>query len=101
MESIEVHIEKDKINDLAYVQSKILNVCLQTLYELSNHTDKDFNNLAKEFLPVEEDKKSEIIKEFLSTIKTDIPKEKTDQLVKKKRKLKRMKKTKKKPIEQV
>jgi len=92
MKSIEVNIENDKINDLEYIQSKLLNVCLQTLYDLTEHTDKSFNNLAKEFLPVEEDRKQEIIKDFLSKIKSDIPSKIPNKIPGKKRTIKKRKK---------
>lgn len=72
MEPVVVNIEKDKINDLSYIQDKVLGVCLQTLYELAKHTDKEFEKLAKDFLPVEDDKKDNIIKTFLATYETNL-----------------------------
>ena len=108
MEPVEVKIEKDKINDFKYIQDKVLNVCLQTLYELSKNTEEDFDNLAKKFLPVDDDKKRAIIEEFLSTIKPPTaveapvaPEVETKPLIKKKRKMKRKKKVKPPPLEQI
>lgn len=105
MEPIEVNIEKDKINDFKYIQDKVLVVCLQTLYELSKNSNKDFDHLAKRFLPVDNSQKEEIIKKFLTTIKTDNTEEisgtdssitKTVPPIKKKRKIKRKTKVKNK-----
>ena len=71
MGPIEVRIEKDKINDFSYIQDKVLNVCLQTLFELSKNTSEDFRKLAIRFLPVDDVDKEEIINTFLSKIKDD------------------------------
>ena len=66
MGPIEVRIEKDKINDFSYIQDKVLNVCLQTLLELSKNTSEDFRKLAIRFLPVDDVDKEGIINTFLS-----------------------------------
>lgn len=71
MTSIKVEIERSKINDLVYITNKVRNVCLQTLYNLSFHTDKDFISLANEFLPVDDSEKETIINSFLKEIEKD------------------------------
>ena len=105
MRPVEVNIEKDKINDFKYIQEKVLGVCLQTLHELSKNTEESFDDLAKKFLPVENDQKEDIIKNFLSTIEVETPVIgaiadkvvciETKSPIKKKRKITRKKKLKK------
>ena len=54
VKEIELDIPIDKINDLAYLQDKFLNVSFQLLKELSDHSDKSFVDMINEFIPDED-----------------------------------------------
>ena len=61
---IEVDIPIEKINDLVFIQSKFIEVCFKTLKELSNHSEKSFPELVKQFIPDKDCISDEILSEW-------------------------------------
>ena len=54
MNEIHVNIPAEKLNDLNYLQNKLLEVSFSALQEISNHSDKSFKELVSEFIPDED-----------------------------------------------
>ena len=48
---LEIVIPKEKLNDLNFIYLKLMEVSLDTLNEISKHSDKNFLELVNEFLP--------------------------------------------------
>ena len=48
---LEIVIPKEKLNDLNFIYLKLMQVSLDTLQQISNHSDKNFLDLVVEFLP--------------------------------------------------
>ena len=48
---LEIVIPKDKLNDLEFIYLKLMEVSLDTLDQISKHSEKNFLELVNEFLP--------------------------------------------------
>tara|TARA_B100001093_G_scaffold470875_1_gene492675 strand:- start:4 stop:531 length:528 start_codon:yes stop_codon:yes gene_type:complete len=48
---LEIVIPKDKLNDLEFIYLKLMEVSLDTLDQISKHSEKNFLDLVNEFLP--------------------------------------------------
>lgn len=48
---LEIIIPKDKLNDLKFIYLKLMEVSLDTLVQIANHSDKNVLELVQEFIP--------------------------------------------------
>ena len=87
---IQVNIPSEKLNDLEFLQHKLLEVSFRALKEISEHSDKTFIELVTEFIPDETCINNAFLEEWGLT-KEDLN-FKTEKKMKTRKKMKKMKK---------
>ena len=48
---IQIIFPRDKLNDMNFINEKLLEVTLDTLFQISQHSDSQFVDLVKQFTP--------------------------------------------------
>jgi len=100
---IQVNIPSEKLNDLEFLQHKLLEVSFRALREISEHSDRSFVELVTEFIPDETCINNTFLEEWGLTkedlnFKTEKKMKKMKKITPTKRKLVKKTKSTKKPI---